>query len=119
MVACRRDGLIRAAVVLDGWTQASAHLHAACESPVAWRALAPEVARYAFHDARMGPQSGVDVLLAPIRSDNLPALRAAEHAGFTFEHRVSGVFGPDVDLVLLTYRRAEWEKHAEPDRMVA
>jgi hypothetical protein len=121
VVACRPDrpDVIRAAVLLDDWTQNSAQAHVAAESAIAWRRLVPEVLRYVFRGARFDGHSGVGVLLAGIRSDNTAALRFVSHAGFEFEHRVSDVFGPGVDLVMLILRREWWESTLSPDRMVA
>lgn len=119
VVAVRPDGLFRAGVLLDDWTQNSVQAHIAAESPIAWRRLVPEVLRYVFRDARFESQRGVGVLLASVRSDNAAALRFVSHAGFEFEHRVSDVFGPGVHLVLLVMRREWWEAKNSTDRMVA
>jgi hypothetical protein len=119
VVARRQDGLIRAGVVLDGWVSHAVEVHLASDSPIAWRRLLPEALVYAFRGARRPGDPPVDVLLARVRSDNLPCLRMATHAGFQCETRVKGVFGPKVDLLLLSFRRSEWATCLQPDRMVA
>lgn len=119
VVAVREDGLFRAGVILDDWTQNSVQAHIAAESAIAWRRLVPEVLRYVFRDARFEAQRGVGVLLAGIRSDNTPALRFASHAGLEFQAKVPDVFGAGVDLVLLVMRREWWEKSQETERMAA
>ena len=113
VVSCRDDGLIRAGVLLDDWTQNSVQAHIAAESAIAWRRLVPEVLRYVFRDARFGDQRGVGVLLASIRGDNTAALRFASHAGFEFEHRLKDIFGAGCDLILLVLRREWWESTVE------
>jgi hypothetical protein len=119
VVACRADGLVRAAVVLDGWTSHSVQLHMASESPIAWRRLIPELTRYVFEGCRRQGDPPVLVVMGHLRSDNTLALRLALRAGFQVETRVRGVFGPGVDLVLVSYRREQWERDRQPSRMVA
>lgn len=119
VVACRPDGLVRAAVVLDGWTSHSVQLHMASESPIAWRRLLPEVGRYVFEACRRPADPPVDVVLGHLRSDNTAALRLACRSGFQVEARVPAVFGPGVALVLMSYRREQWDRNLQPSRMVA
>lgn len=111
VVAARTDGLIRAGVVLDRWTEGAAEIHMCADSPVAFGRLAPEALRYAF--------GHVSMLLASIRSDNVHALEVAGAAGFSSEHRVLGVYGPGIDLVLLSLRRPAWEKGRFAGRLAA
>jgi hypothetical protein len=119
LVACRPDGPIRAAVVLDGWTSHSVQMHMASESPIAWRRLLPEAERYVFEGCRRPGDPPVLVVMGHLRSDNTPALRLACRAGFAVETRVRDVFGVGVDLVLMSYRREQWERDLQPSRMVA
>lgn len=120
LVACRPDGVVRAGVALDGWVDGGmVQMHAASESPVAWRRLVPALGRYVFREARRhGRDATGSLLFAAIRSDNVGALRMATHAGMGVEHRLRGAFGA-VDLVFLSLRRAEWEAMQPPERQAA
>lgn len=61
-------------------------------------------------------QAGFDVLLGPVDSTNVQALRFDTHLGFRPEAMIAGGGKDGVDLILLTMRRADcrWLKYPLP-----
>lgn len=95
-------GNIRGMVAFDCWTENSCQAHLAADAPMAWRHLLTEARRYAFL------QAGVGLVYASIRSDNLKALRFAQHACMEVEHRFKNAVAKGVDLVCVRMRREDF-----------
>lgn len=95
-------GNIRGMVALDGWTENSVWCHVASDTPLAWKRLLTAAREYAFL------QAGKGLVYATVRSDNLPALRFAQHACFEVEHRFRDGIAKGVDAVVLRMRREDF-----------
>lgn len=91
----RKDGSIAGMVAYDSWTKNSVQAHMAVESPIAWRALAPETFRYPFE------QVGIGVILGVIPAYNQKSLTMAKRLGLVETYRVPNGWDTGVDLVLL------------------
>lgn len=94
-------GNIRGMVAFDGWTENSVQCHVASDTAMAWKRLLQAGREYVFL------QVGKGLLYASIRSDNLRALRFAQHACMEVEHRFRDAHGPGVDMVVVRMCRAD------------
>jgi hypothetical protein len=92
-------GLVKAAVVYDGWTKNACEAHVCIDSPVAGRALLPHALVYPFQH--------VGVLLGSVPASNQRALRLDKHLGFREVGRVKDGWDSGVDLVRLELRRED------------
>ena len=85
--------------LFDCWTENSAQMHVASDTPIAWRRLRPAIFSAAFDQWQLG------LVLSGIRSDNVKSLAAAEHLGFTEVARIRDAVSVGVDLVLVEARQ--------------
>lgn len=83
----------------DGFTQNSAQIHIALDTPLAWRALAQPAFRYPFYELKLG------LLLAMVSSANTRSLQLTEHVGFRPAHRIEDGILPGIHIVLFEMRR--------------
>lgn len=95
-------GVIRGMAAFDGWTENSAQVHVAADTPLVWKRLLRAGREYVFL------QAGKGLLYATIRGDNLRALRFAQHACMEFEHRLKDAHGPGIDMVVVRMRREDF-----------
>lgn len=95
------QGRIRGTVFYAEWTETSVQAHMAVDTPIAWRALLPEVFRYPF------VQCGRRLLMGTIAGDNRKSLILARHLGFEVTYRIRDAKAVGVDLVLVEMRRED------------
>lgn len=94
-------GKVKGILAFDGWTENSVQCHIIA-TPLATIHLVKAGREYIFRTLGLG------LIFCSIRSDNLRALRFAQHACFEVEHKVRDVYGRGVDLVLLRMRREDY-----------
>lgn len=92
-------GQIMGMTAYDAWTETSAQMSIALDSPIAWRALAGPAFKYPFQEADRW------LLLAMVASDNQKSLRMTSHVGFRQTHRIKDAVRKGVDYVLFEMRR--------------
>lgn len=101
VVAVDGHGHVRGGVAFDGWTESSATVHMAVETPIAWRSLLPEAMRYAFE------QAGRRVLVGTVRESNRLSRRVTEHIGFRLLARLEDGAARG-EALLIYHLRPEW-----------
>jgi RimJ/RimL family protein N-acetyltransferase len=113
VVAKNSSGRVRGVVGFDRWTENSCEAHIALASPIALRELAPCGFKYVFN------QCGREILYAPVRGDNAPALRVVQHLGFEVEHKFQDAMGAGVPLVVFKMTKADCRYLTKPERRAA
>ena len=88
-------------VAYDNWTDNSAQIHIALDTPIAWRSMARHVFRYPFEEANRG------LLIATVASSNLRSLRLTSSVGFKQAYRIKDAVAVGVDYVIFEMRRED------------
>lgn len=105
IAALDSKGIIRGMVAYCNFTENSAQMHAAIDTPAAVRALVYEndcpIFRRPFLVANLG------LLIAVVRGSNEAALRVDKHLGFKETYRIKDGLRPGEDWVILEMRRED------------
>jgi hypothetical protein len=94
-------GRIHAMTGFDGWTENSAGILIAIDTPAALRSLLTPTFEYVFN------QCGKGLAIATVRGTNARSLKLTKHVGFTETHRIKDAVRIGEDLVLFEMRREE------------
>lgn len=96
-----KSGRVVGMIGYDGFTQNSAQIHIALDTPLAWRALSKPAFWYPFHELGLG------LLLAMVSSANTRSLELTEHVGFRPTYRIEDGILPGTHIVLFEMRRED------------
>ncbi len=112
MAALDGNGIIKAMVGYCCWTNTSAQVHFATDTPFALRALVYDndspAFRYPFIEAKKR------ILIGSVPSQNPRALKLNSHFGFEEVARIKDGFGEGNDIVLMEMRKENCRFLREP-----